>query len=119
MAGERIKIGKYSFGSITVDGRTYDQDLIVFPGRVSPDWWRAEGHLLQNEDLDEVFRFDPDYLVVGQGNSGRMQISPEVRRRLKEEEIELISQNTESAIEIFNQKNAAGAKVVGAFHLTC
>jgi hypothetical protein len=37
-------IDKYSFGSITIDGRTYDTDVIIYPERIDDRWWRKEGH---------------------------------------------------------------------------
>ena len=45
------RIEGYSFGSISVDGRRYKSDLIIYPDRVRSDWWRKEGHQLQLEDI--------------------------------------------------------------------
>lgn len=33
-------IERYSFGSISVGGRSYTSDLIVLPDRIVADWWR-------------------------------------------------------------------------------
>jgi hypothetical protein len=68
------RIEKYSFGSITIDGRTYKNDLIIYPDRIQDGWWRKEGHLLQLEDIGGVLQKRPDVLVVGRGESARMRV---------------------------------------------
>jgi hypothetical protein len=35
------KLEDYSFGRTTVDREEHTRELIVLPGRVVPDWWRA------------------------------------------------------------------------------
>ncbi len=114
-----MRIDSYSFGSMTVNGREYTSDLIVFPDRVSSGWWREEGHHLRVEDLKEVMDYKPEVLVVGRGASGCMEISPDVREALKAEGIELIDANTGEAYAIFNEQTKKGRKAAGAFHLTC
>jgi hypothetical protein len=34
-----------AFGVMTIDGRTFSSDLIIFPdGSVKDRWWRQRGH---------------------------------------------------------------------------
>ena len=41
-----------AFGVMTIDGRTYTSDLIIFPdGRVQDGWWRKRGHVLGVDDI--------------------------------------------------------------------
>lgn len=35
-----MRIDANSFGSMTVDGTVYRSDLIIFPQRISTNWWR-------------------------------------------------------------------------------
>jgi hypothetical protein len=114
-----MKIDSYSFGSMIVNGKIYNQDLIVFPDKIISSWWRQEGHFLKVEDLDEVLSYKPEILVVGTGASGVMKISESVREKLKKSSITLIDLNTSQAYKVFNGKIAEGKKVAGAFHLTC
>ncbi len=37
-----MRIDHYVFGKMVVDGKTYTSDLIVYPDRVDPSWWRPE-----------------------------------------------------------------------------
>lgn len=114
-----MKIDTYSFGSMTVDGKAYDSDLIIFPDRIKSDWWRREGHSLAIEDLEEVIEYKPQVLIVGTGASGVMNIPASTKKELKRKNIELIDRTTSLAYKIFNGYIEQGKKVVGAFHLTC
>lgn len=114
-----MQIDSYSFGSMVVDGKQYSEDLIIFPDRVRPHWWRKEGHSLSIEDLDEVIDYKPELLIVGKGASGCMSIPTLTRNVLKDKQIEIIDKNTDEASQIFNEQIKKGKKVVGAFHLTC
>lgn len=114
-----MKIEGYSFGLMRVDGREFNQDLIVFPERIVSGWWRKEGHTLLLEDLGEVIEYKPEVLVVGRGASGVMEIPESTQKALKEKNIELVEGTTTQAYKIFNEYITQGKRVVGAFHLTC
>ena len=112
-------IDSYSFGSMTVKGKVYKEDLIIFPDRVKSNWWRKEGHFLAIDDLDEVIAFKPEILVVGKGASSGMDVPSSTINAFKKQGIEVIDKDTDSACELFNEYIKKGKKVVGAFHLTC
>jgi hypothetical protein len=103
-----MKIDTYEFGSMTVDGKIYNADLIIFPDKIKSNWWRKEGHSLALEDL-----------VVGRGFSGCMKIPPDTKKVLQYRNIQIIDNDTGQAYRIFNEQISRGKKVVGAFHLTC
>jgi hypothetical protein len=110
-------IENYHFGSITIDGKTYNNDVILIGNDVI-DWWRDEGHYVAVQDLKDL----PDgfdFLVIGNGASGCCKVSDKVEDFCKEKEAELIVEMTGDAQKTFNQLLAEGKKVVGAFHLTC
>jgi hypothetical protein len=112
------RISHYSFGSITVDGKSYRSDVIIYPGRVNSSWWRKEGHYLQREDLEEVVAAKPTTVVIGTGASGVMQVPENTLKWLKANGIEVHVARTAEAVEIYNGlKDKTTA--VAAFHLTC
>lgn len=113
-----MRIESYSFGKMVINGVTYMRDLKIFPDRIVPDWWRKEGHLLDCEDMEDVFSFMPEVIVVGTGMMGAMRISKRVKERTKEMKIELLSERTGKAVDIFNEISIY-RKTVGLFHLTC
>lgn len=116
--GFPMRIHHYSFGSMEINGRTYDQDLIIFREKIISGWWRKEGHSLALKDLEKVIDYEPDLLIVGTGAYGVMRVPSATLKALEEKGIETICLNTRDAVDLFNRQNA-GKKVVGAFHLTC
>lgn len=116
-----MRITHYSFGRITIDGKTYTSDVIVYPGRVNPSWWRREGHLLQAEDLEEVVQAGIRTLVVGTGASGLMRVPPETLAFLSSKGIYAHAAPTAEAVEVFNkaQEQEDRETVAAALHLTC
>ncbi len=113
-----MKIEHYSFGRITVSGKTYTSDVIIYPGRVDPSWWRKEGHLLQTSDLDDIIAEKPSVLIVGTGAYGAMKVPEKTLKYVKSEEIEVHCLDTIKAVELFNSLFSERA-AVAALHLTC
>ena len=114
-----MKIDQYEFGKIVIDGKTYTSDVIIYPGKVDPSWWRKEGHRLQPVDLEQVVREMPDILVVGTGNVGAMDVPRETLSFLRSQGIDVQVAPTEKAVEIFNGLQKENIKIVAALHLTC
>lgn len=113
-----MKIEHYSFGSITVDGKTYTSDVIIYPGRVDSSWWRKEGHNLHIVDLTDVINAKPQVLVIGTGASGLMKVLKETLSHLESKGIEVHVERTDKAVELYN-KLQKDKIVIAAFHLTC
>ncbi len=113
-----MKIEGYNFGEIIVNGKAYRADIIIFPDKVKPDWWRKEGHSLCIEDLEDVLKEKPEVLIIGTGAYGAMRVPDETLRVLRERGIEVKVLPTKLACEEFN-KLVDKKKVVAALHLTC
>ena len=111
-------IESYSFGRIIIDGQEYTSDLIIYPDKIDPNWWRLKGHLLQIDDLRDILDYKPEVLVVGTGAHGLMEVSDDLKQLLKEKGIEVIIKDTEEACKSYNELKDK-RKVIGAFHLTC
>jgi hypothetical protein len=113
-----MKIDSYSFGHLSVDGRAYTSDVIIYPDRVDASWWRQQGHLLQVADLAEVFKDPPEVLIVGTGAHGVMKVAHEVELKAAELGVRLVVQRSYEACEEFNRL-AASRKTIACLHLTC
>jgi hypothetical protein len=113
-----MHIDSYEFGAIVIDGKIYRADLLIWPGRIKTDWWRREGHRLQLPDVMEALAAAPQVLVVGTGESGRMQLDPELVAYLKDQGIELIARPTREACRSLNEL-AGQRRLAAALHLTC
>jgi hypothetical protein len=114
-----MRIDSYNFGRILVDDTLYTKDLIISRRRIRTDWRREQGHLLSPDDIRAVIEEErPDVLVIGRGKLGRMRVSPETLKYLKEKGVSCVAKNTDSACKKFNEL-VDRENVVGAFHLTC
>ena len=113
-----MRIEHYSFGSITIDGKTYTSDVIIYPGRVDSSWWRTEGHNLRIEDLRGVIEAKPEILVVGTGAYGVMKVPNETVSYLESNGIEVHAEKTDKAVDLYKQLQTKGT-IIAALHLTC
>lgn len=113
-------IDNYKFGRIVIDGKAYTKDLIIFPDRIKRQWWRDEGHLLQVQDLSDVWEEKLDKLIVGKGANRRMKISKGVENKCQELGIELTAKKSSEACEEYNQLSKKEKEnSILAIHLTC
>ena len=109
-----------AFGVMTIDGRIYSSDLIIFPdGRIKDGWWRQRGHVLCVDDLLSLVDSAPDLIVAGTGTNGRMRPEANVLPFFKEKGIQFIAELNTLAVERYNQKVKTGLLVGACFHLTC
>ena len=113
-------IDQYTMGShMTVKGTTYRQDLKIIHGEVKGNWWRKEGHRLDTDDIRDILTAGPEILVIGTGYAGNMRVPDSVRHTIEDRQIKIITERTADATKTFNQLEAEGRDVAGAFHLTC
>ena len=111
-------IDSYSFGSITINNKVYNSDVIIYPDRVNSSWWRKVGHELCPEDIQEILEQKPEVLIVGTGDPGLMKILPDTKEVLKEKDIELLVYPTRDAVKIYNEI-CQKRLTIAALHLTC
>jgi len=131
-------IEEYKFGSITIDGKTYNHDVEVrwTPKESLSDptgqagevlkWWRKESHIIDAEDVKRAIEQNPDTIIIGTGESGVAEVTEATKEEIKLNGIELIIDLTEQATKTFNvineeskEEEGKQRKVMGLFHLTC
>jgi len=119
-------IEEYHFGSITIDGKTYNHDVEVrWTGEVLK-WWRRESHVIDVEDIKRAIDQNPETIVIGTGESGIAEVTEEAKKEISSKGIELIIDITEEAVKTFNiikeeseKEEGKYRKVIALFHLTC
>jgi len=119
-------IQQYHFGSITIDGKTYNVDIEVrWTGEVLR-WWREESHIFDLGDLKRALEQNPEVVILGTGAYGTAKVTEGARKAIEEIGIQLIIDKTEEAIKTFNiicqesiEEEGRQRKVIGLFHLTC
>lgn len=116
---ETMKIEKYEFGKIIIDGRTFDKDLKICINKIIPEWWRKEGHHLYLEDIQDLLEKEPEVLIIGTGYVGMMKVDREVKEYCEKRGISLHVNRTSKAVKLFNELVQQKKKIAAAFHLTC
>ncbi len=108
------------FGSITIDGKEYSSDIIVYPdGKTDDSWWRKQSHVLSFNDIEDLAASMPEVIVAGTGMDGLMRPDNDIRSLLAMQNIDLVSAPNLRAMKIFNDLVASGKKTGACFHLTC
>lgn len=113
-----MKIDNYEFGRVKIDGETYNNDVIILPDRVVPDWWRKSGHEVQIEDIEDIISAAPEVLIVGTGYYDMLRVLGDAEKKLTEIGCQVIKQNTKEAWKVYNEL-AKSKRVVAALHLSC
>jgi hypothetical protein len=114
-----VLINSTEFGSITIDGKTYDSDIIVSWDGEIKEARTFVRHLFGNNELKELIKKNPDVIIVGTGDSGFLKVSDEVRSLCKQKNVELVEMISKKAIEKFNDNLKKGKKVIVFIHITC
>ena len=111
---------KFSFGTLQIDGSTYEQDLVIDRGdirkrRKTPSkTFRDEfGHTPLY--IGEKIPWECHRLVIGTGAYGRLPVMKEVKREAERRHVELIIIPTSEAIRLIEKEPAANA----ILHVTC
>lgn len=112
-------IEKYTFGNVQINGKSFSQDVIIFPEEVIPSWWRKEGHNLHMEDLEEVIKRKPEQLIIGTGYNGVMRVSKDVISQLEKLSIKTTVMKSGDAVKEYNKLVKEEKEVAAGLHLTC
>jgi hypothetical protein len=116
-----MRFGKFSFGSLRIDGRPFEHDVIIDLGEIrdrrkkpSKKFRDDFGHMPLSiaEDIPWKCR----QLVIGTGAYGRLPVMKEVEREAKRHKIKLLILPTIKAIEILKEDPADTNAII---HVTC
>jgi hypothetical protein len=122
--GERrstMHFEKFSFGSVRIDGTTYENDVIIDRGEIrtrkkkpSKRFRDEFGHTPLS--IEEKIPWKCHRLVIGTGAYGRLPVMEEVKQEAQRREIELLVMPTADAIKALEQ-NAKSTNAI--MHVTC
>ncbi len=115
-----MRFEAFSFGSIRIDGVTYEHDVVIDSGRVrrrkkkpSKKFRDAFGHTPLS--IKEKIPWKCRRLVIGTG-TGALPVMQEVKREARRRKINLVILPTVEAIEEL-RKNPRGTNAI--LHVTC
>jgi hypothetical protein len=115
-----MRFETFSFGSIRIDGTTYEHDVVIDRGEVrkrkkkpSKQFRDAFGHTPLS--VDEEIPWNCRRLVIGTG-TGALPVMPEVKREAKRRKIKLLILPTKEAIKELMQHPGDSNAIL---HVTC
>ena len=117
------KVEKTKFGSITIDGEKYEHDVIIrLSGQVAKRKKKLSkelfgtSHIISLPEAEYVYEDGAKLIVVGTGQSGMADLSPEAAGFFCEKGCAVQLLPTPEALECWNH---AEGKAIGLFHVTC
>ena len=118
-----MTIDSTNFGSITVDGETYEYDVIIrLSGKVEKRKKKLSkkeygtSHIVSKDEAKFIYEDGCETLIVGAGQEGNVRLSPEASDYFKKKRCRVLVQPTPEAIRMFNESHE---KKVGLMHVTC
>ena len=116
-----MRFEEFSFGSIRIDGVTYEYDVVIDRGELrkrkkkpSKAYREAFGHTpLSN---DEKIPWKCRRLVIGTGAHGALPVMKEVKAEAERRKVDLLILPTAEAIEVLRQDPAETNAIL---HITC
>jgi hypothetical protein len=118
-----MPIDATEFGAITIDGKTYDHDVLIrLSGKVEKRRKKLSkeeygtSHVISKAEAKFVFEDGCELLVVGAGQQGNVRLSAEAAEYFDKRHCRVLALPTPEAIRAFNQ---AREKKIALMHVTC
>lgn len=117
-----MRIGDCSFGSIQIDGETYEHDVVIDRGEIkkrkkkpSKKFRDKFGHTPLS--IEEKIPWKCRQLIIGNGFTGALPVMDAVKRKAEKRGLELIILSTPEALE--RLKEASTDTTNAILHVTC
>ena len=116
-----MRFEEFSFGTIRIDGTTYEHDVVVDRGEVLKRKKKASKRF-RNEyghtplSVEEKIPWKCRRLIVGTGAYGSLPVMKEVKLEAERRKIELLVLPTKDALEALNKQPEETNAIL---HVTC
>jgi len=117
-----MRIGDFSFGSIQIDGETYEHDVVIDRGEIkkrkkkpSKKFRDQFGHTPLS--IEEKIPWKCRQLIIGNGFTGALPVMDNVKRTAEKRGVELIILPTPQALERLNKESPQDTNAI--LHVTC
>lgn len=110
------------FGSIEVEGRRYEHDVVIDRGEVSKRH-KGPSKALSAEyghtplSVAETIPWGGKRLIIGTGHDGQLPVAPDVYKEAKRRRIEVTSLPTTKACELLDDLDPKEVRAI--LHVTC
>jgi hypothetical protein len=119
----RPEIDATSFGSITIEGKTFEHDVLIrLNGEIEKRKKKLSkaiygtSHVISLDEAKFVYEKGTKRLIIGSGQDGNVELSNEAADYFKGKHCHVDLAPTPRAIGTWNK---AEGDVIGLFHVTC
>ena len=115
-----MHFSKFSFGTIRIDGCTYNHDVVIDCGEISKRK-KAPSQRFRDEfghtplSIEEKIPWKCKRLVIGTGAYGNLPVMKQVQREAERRHVELVILPTNEALRLVEKEPKANA----ILHVTC
>jgi len=117
------KIDSTHFGSITVEGQKYENDILIrLGGEVQKRKKKLSkaiygtSHVVSLDEAKYIFEPKAECLIIGTGQTGMVKLSDEAAEYFRKNKCQVQMLPTPEAIRAWNK---ADGEVIAMFHVTC
>lgn len=117
-----MRVDDYEFGSVTIDGETYENDVVIEGGKIrrrkkGPSKKRKEEFGHTPLTADEKIPWKAKRLWIGTGAYGRLPVTEDVREEAQRRGVELLTKPTPDLVRLMNEGLPEDTNVI--LHVTC
>ena len=115
-----MHIDRFAFGTVRIDGSTYEQDVVIDRGKVRKRK-KAPSKKFRDEfghtplSVEEAIPWKCRRLVIGTGAYGQLPVMEDVKREAERRQVELTIVPTKEAIRLIEKESGINA----ILHVTC
>jgi len=117
------KIDKTKFGSITVSGKKYENDILIrLNGKVEKRKKKLSkevfgtSHIISQAEAEYIYGDGAENVIIGSGQTGMVKLSDDAIGFFEQKNCQVDLLPTPQAIERWNK---AKGQIIGLFHITC
>jgi hypothetical protein len=117
------KIDGTQFGSITIAGEKYENDVVIrLDGKIKKRKKNLSkavygtSHIISLDEAKAIFEKGAEQLIIGTGQSGMVRLSDEAAEYFTENNCRVKMLPTPEAIRAWNKSEGG---IVALFHITC
>lgn len=115
--GDEIAITHFSFGEISVAGKTFESDILIFADGSVRTLATRINHVIQLRDIEDLISGRVKMLIIGTGTDKKCSVTDEIKQYASSRKIEVHILDTFEAVELFNASEKTG--LAACFHVTC
>jgi hypothetical protein len=119
----RPHIDYTEFGLINIDGKIYEHDVLIrINGKIEKRKKKLSkkvygtSHTISLDEAEYIFEEGAEQLIIGCGQYGVLELSPEAMEFFRKKKVEVIMDKTPASTGIWN---SAKVDSIGLFHVTC